>query len=236
MLYSLIMKKNTDILNKLRYESENANVVHLWLEGMFWKAYERSAYLFVRRISGYKPYKKFVRSVGGEVVAIGFPSKAIEKLLEGRSVEYVDSKHYVLNGFTVDAQELKNFQAWKKSIPSFPYHVLSPDEVQQRTERNEEKNEEKILENRNRKEAVNTASSTVIPGKEEAKHPVDVPADTILTREGYAVFAHSELCEQRAAVELVSELRRFRMESSTPLECMMFLAHLIKRSLELECN
>lgn len=61
------MKKNTDILNKLRYESENANVVHLWLEGMFWKAYERSAYLFVRRISGYKPYKEFVRSVGGEI-------------------------------------------------------------------------------------------------------------------------------------------------------------------------
>lgn len=94
---------------------------------MFWKAYERSAYLFVRRISGYKPYKKYVRSVGGEVVAIGFPSKAIEKLLEGRSVEYVDSKHYILNGFTVDAQELKNFQSWKKGIPSFPYHVLSPD-------------------------------------------------------------------------------------------------------------
>lgn len=233
------MKKNTDILNKLRYESENANVVHLWLEGMFWKAYERSAYLFVRRISGYKPYKKYVRSVGGEVVAIGFPSKAIEKLLEGRSVEYVDSKHYILNGFTVDAQELKNFQSWKKGIPSFPYHVLSPDEVQARGGQ-EEKKEMKVSELRSKKEPIKETQSAGKDGKTEVKHSVNISAypeqNSVSTREGYPAYVHTGTYEQQAAVELVNELRRFRMESSTPLECMMFLARLIKRSLEMENN
>ena len=233
------MKKNTDILNKLRYESENANVVHLWLEGMFWKAYERSAYLFVRRISGYKPYKKDVRSVGGEVVAIGFPSKAIEKLLEGRSVEYVDSKHYILNGFTVDAQELKNFQLWKKGIPSFPYHVLSPDEVQARGGQ-EEKKEMKVSELRSKKEPVKETQAAGKNGKTEVKHSVNISAypeqNSVSTREEYPAYVRTGTYEQQAAVELVNELRRFRMESSTPLECMMFLARLIKRSLEMENN
>lgn len=234
------MKKNTDILNKLRYESENANVVHLWLEGMFWKAYERSAYLFVRRISGYKPYKKFVRSVGGEVVAIGFPSKAIEKLLDGRSVEYVDSKHYILNGFTVDAQELKNFQSWKKEIPSFPYHVLSPDEMRQKEEQADEEKEVKAVEPPSKKEAAK--ETQVAPKNERAagNRGVSVSAypepQGILANEGYSSIARAGGCEQQAAESLMSELRRFRMESSTPLECMMFLAHLIKRSLEIENN
>lgn len=234
------MKKNTDILNKLRYESENANVVHLWLEGMFWKAYERSAYLFVRRISGYKPYKKFVRSVGGEVVAIGFPSKAIEKLLEGRSVEYVDSKHYILNGFTVDAQELKNFQSWKKGIPSFPYHVLSPDEVQQRVEQGEEKKEVKSSEPRSKRVPVKEVQAAGKSGRPEMKHPANVPAypeqNTVVQHDNYAAFTRADSYESQAVAELMNELRRFRMESSTPLECMMFLAHLIKQSLEMEKN
>lgn len=234
------MKKNTDILNKLRYEAENANVVHLWLEGMFWKAYERSAYLFVRRISGYKPYKKFVRSVGGEVVAIGFPSKAIEKLLEGRSVEYVDSKHYILNGFTVDAQELKNFQSWKKGIPSFPYHVLSPDEVQSKVEQEVEKKEVKTSETpvENRKQAVQEVQVNGRSGKMEVNHLINTPTNprqkAVLEKEAYVAFTRAESCEYQASMELMNELRRFRMESSTPLECMMFLAHLIKQSLEIE--
>lgn len=84
------MKKNIDTLNKLQLETVNTGVVHLWLEGMFWKAYERSAYIFVCRVSGYKPYKKWIKSVGGEVVAIGFPAKAFDKLLEGRAIDYVD--------------------------------------------------------------------------------------------------------------------------------------------------
>lgn len=232
------MKKNTDILNKLRYESENTNVVHLWLEGMFWKAYERSAYLFVRRISGYKPYKKYVRSVGGEVVAIGFPSKAIEKLLEGRSVEYVDSKHYILNGFTVDAQELKNFQSWKKGIPSFPYHVLSPDEVQLKAGQEEEKKEVKIAESRtkDKKEPVKEIQVTEKSGRGKAKYPAYSERNRLLEQEAHAAFLRAEACEQQSSMELINELRRFRMESSTPLECMMFLAHLIKRSLEIENN
>lgn len=195
------MKKNTDILNKLRYETDNTNVIHLWLEGMFWKAYERSAYLFVHRISGYKPYKKFVRAVGGEVVAIGFPTKSIDKLLDGRSVEYIDEKHYILNGFTVDAHELRDFQIWKKGVPSFPY---------------------RIVESGDR----SNLCCTVPSGKKEEKQPL---AKEPLISSSAECFA----CPPEIS-GLIEEIRRFRMESATPLECMMFLAQLIKQSLEIK--
>ena len=78
------MKRGTDTLNKLQLETVNAGVVHLWLEGMFWKAYERSAYIFCRRVNDYKPYKKWIKAVGGEVVAIGFPTKAFDRMVDGR--------------------------------------------------------------------------------------------------------------------------------------------------------
>lgn len=203
------MKKNTDILNKLRYETENANVIHLWLEGMFWKAYERSAYLFVHRISGYKPYKKFVRAVGGEVVAIGFPAKSVERLLEGRSVEYVDEKHYILNGFTVDSRELRDFQTWKKGVPSFPFHVVeqgdnpvaSDDVKQEKTEQ------------------IKKPEKPVKAERPAAKKPEMLPQPTACPPE---------------VRELIIDIRRFRMESATPLECMMFLSQLIKKSIEIE--
>lgn len=196
------MKKNTDILNKLRYETENANVIHLWLEGMFWKAYERSAYLFVHRISEYKPYKKFVRAVGGEVVAIGFPSKKLDKLLEGRSVEYVDEKHYVLNGFTVDTKELRDFQGWKKSVPAFPYHMVPQD---------------------------NQTSAS-----EQTKPAQAVPAEKPVSIKKNNQLPDNKMICPAAINNLLGDIRRFRMESATPLECMMFLAQIIKKSLEID--
>lgn len=233
------MKKNSDILNKLRYESENTNEVHLWLEGMFWKAYERSAYLFVRRISGYKPYKKFVRSVGGEVVAIGFPSKSIEKLLEGRSVEYVDEKHYILNGFTVDAQELRNFQMWKKGIPSFPYHVIEAGENKNDAMPGEKEGNEqsdKLKETVRLKETAEKEKEAVAVRKERRRLSEEVSRPREERVHSYEPYPAPLQRGQEERGALIEELRRFRMESSTPLECMMFLAHLIKKSLEIENN
>lgn len=195
------MKRTSDVLSKLRYENENTNVIHLWLEGMFWKAYERSAYLFVNRISGYKPYKKFVKAVGGEVVAIGFPTKALGKLLEGRSVEYIDDKHYILNGFTIDTQELKGYQLWKKGVASFPYYIVET--------------EKKPPE----EEGVGGSLSQTPVSVKEAESP--------------AVAYSQPLIHSASTWALVEEIRRFRMESSTPLECMMFLAQLIKKSLDI---
>ena len=195
------MKRGTDTLNKLQLETVNTGVVHLWLEGMFWKAYERSAYIFCHRINDYKPYKKWIKAVGGEVVAIGFPTKAFDRMVDGRVLEYIDEKHCLLTGFSVDAQELKGFQEWKKKLASFPYPVVTsdsrPDNAIQK---------EKIVDN-----AVLIGSSPALFSDGEGQTTV---IDGLMVR-------------LERAENIVGELRRFRMESATPLQCMIFLSGLI---------
>ena len=72
----------------LRREA-GGEAVHLWKEGVFWVAYERSAYWVHLRSAtrgcnplsknkeGYKPTKKYIKSVGGDVVTVGFPHNAL---------------------------------------------------------------------------------------------------------------------------------------------------------------
>jgi hypothetical protein len=50
--------------------------VNIYKEGVFWIAYEHSAYYFWL-MKGYKPTKKFVKTVKKEIVSIGFPQKAL---------------------------------------------------------------------------------------------------------------------------------------------------------------
>lgn len=196
------MKRGTDTLNKLQLETVNTGVVHLWLEGMFWKAYERSAYIFCHRVNGYKPYKKWIKAVGGEVVAIGFPTKAFDRMVDGRVVEYVDEKHCLLTGFSVDAQELKGFQEWKKKLASFPYPVVVSGNCAGNTVEEEKAGHNKIL----------TEPSEPVPLSDHRVQSVDF----------------EELLARLARAEtIIGELRRFRMESATPLQCMIFLSSLI---------
>jgi len=48
----------------------------LYKEGIFWVAYEQSAYAVWLR-KKYKPKKKYVKSAGMEIVSIGFPQSAL---------------------------------------------------------------------------------------------------------------------------------------------------------------
>jgi hypothetical protein len=50
--------------------------VNIYKEGVFWIAYEQSAYYFYVQ-KGYKPTKKFIKCIGQEVVSIGFPENAL---------------------------------------------------------------------------------------------------------------------------------------------------------------
>jgi hypothetical protein len=52
--------------------------VHIYKEGVFWIAYEQSAYYFWLE-KGYKPTKKLIKTVGKEVVSVGFPQNILDK-------------------------------------------------------------------------------------------------------------------------------------------------------------
>lgn len=68
------------IKEKLKAEVRNDRTVRLWPEGTFYKAYERSAYLFANQVRQYEVRKRYVNVVGQNVVSIGFPQTVLKSL------------------------------------------------------------------------------------------------------------------------------------------------------------
>ncbi|MDI9604879.1 MAG: hypothetical protein QM305_06075 [Bacteroidota bacterium] len=111
------MSSITDIL-----AMEKAQVARIILhrEGIFYKAYEYSAYLFVHYVRDYKPKRKYVKVAGQEVVSIGFPTSVLDSLPlppNAKVHKKEDSKERVvieLNEPTETEPEL--FAKWKNSV------------------------------------------------------------------------------------------------------------------------
>ena len=64
--------------------------IRLYSEGIFLKAYERSAWVACRVLHPFMVKKRAVRKVGQEVTSIGFPKTSLAKWAAGRRVESVD--------------------------------------------------------------------------------------------------------------------------------------------------
>ena len=60
------------IQEKVKISSE-ATKLTLFKEGMFYKCYNEDAMVFTQHVKAYKLSRKFVKSVGVELVSIGFP-------------------------------------------------------------------------------------------------------------------------------------------------------------------
>lgn len=67
---------------KEKIEHENPNQIHLYREGMFWKAYNQSAFHFFRLIKPYLVKKRYVKELKTEIVSMGFPHSILDDMLE----------------------------------------------------------------------------------------------------------------------------------------------------------
>lgn len=56
------------------------NELVLFLEGKFWKAYERSAYVLTK-LYNFKPSKRFIKLVEQEIISVGFPMEQLPKYI-----------------------------------------------------------------------------------------------------------------------------------------------------------
>lgn len=192
---------------KLAAETSNRDEIHLHLEGIFWKAYEKSAFLFVTHLSDFKATKKMVRAVKMDVVSVGFPSHSLEKVTEGRTVVKTDDdRHLVISG--LEPCNEKEFVEWKGKIPLFapsqeggaaaagslpPSHVPAYMQAQ-------------------RQQGMQAQAAAVGGGKGGAARCF--PAGT----------AGGDPVEKK----VLERLTGFRVESSTPVECMLFITQLQK--------
>lgn len=65
----------------IEFEETNTGVIRLYLEGSFYKAYERSAFAFCTRIKDYKVLRKESKTLGRDILYVGFPMTALDRTL-----------------------------------------------------------------------------------------------------------------------------------------------------------
>ena len=108
------------INEKIQYE--NGEWVHLWKEGVFWVAYEQSAYL-VSQVKKLKPTRKYVKAAGMEVVSVGFPGSVLEGIVSppvetGHALSLQITERTETHLILQSTQQIDNeeFVVWKNGI------------------------------------------------------------------------------------------------------------------------
>lgn len=97
--------------------SKDRLCIQLYSEGIFFKAYEHSAWLAYHVLNRFMVKKKYIKKAGQEIVSIGFPKTALHKWAAGHKMYeseteaaiYIDSSEY-------DSISDKDFSRWKDSI------------------------------------------------------------------------------------------------------------------------
>ena len=169
----------------IQIENGNRNTIILLREGIFWRAYEKSAYAFSMQVHPYKPTRKWVIAVKQVVVSLGFPVSAAENVLNGCKVLMRQEARLVLAASPIDPD---GFEVWKQTVPrSLPPAVVAPEPA--------------------------------------AASPVMEPAASSVVSP--AVSAVGQCCDG-----LADCIRRFNIESKTPVDCMLFLMELKRKLAE----
>lgn len=66
------------IVEKIQYAADK-KVITFFKEGLFYKCYNEDAMVFTQKVRAYKVQVRYVKSVGSEVLSLGFPISEIEK-------------------------------------------------------------------------------------------------------------------------------------------------------------
>lgn len=102
-----------EILNQ---ENENTGKIILRKEGIFWRAYEHSAYFFVKHIKSYNLTKSFFKNINANMVYLGFPDSLLLSVLEQveQKINMENETKFIEFG---NYSFLENeYETWKNSI------------------------------------------------------------------------------------------------------------------------
>ncbi|MDA3891466.1 MAG: hypothetical protein PF517_07340 [Salinivirgaceae bacterium] len=112
------------IIEKIQYAADKT-IFTLFKEGLFYKCYNEDAMVFARMVKNYKVNSKFVKSVGAEVLSLGFPVSEVEKgnisfevISEAiKAVSYKEETHGVVFSLNEDIKHdyLKYFEEIQKT-------------------------------------------------------------------------------------------------------------------------
>ena len=109
------------------HKRDRQDVIHLFGEGTFWRAYEQSAWLCVRSVNEFKVTKRQLKGIDSPVTFIGFPQTSLDKWFAAPfEILQREEKHVVV---AVPAEKLPEadlqtypqlFALWKDNLPLAP--------------------------------------------------------------------------------------------------------------------
>lgn len=112
---------------EIENQRASADVIHLFREGTFWRAYEMSAWLCVRCLHEFKATKRQMKDVAQPVVFVGFPASSFDKWVpDNLERQVVDDKHVVVMVGadrlpSTEPEELADmFAIWKDNVELSP--------------------------------------------------------------------------------------------------------------------
>lgn len=197
----------------IRAEAENTDRIILYKEGLFWKAYERSAYILCTQVWPFKPTKRCLKSLdGGHIVSVDFPWKHEDKHIRALERKHSSDERLILAA--VSAIDPADFEAWKAQLPLHtPAAPRRAGEVAVAADPEPP-----------RQAACTPPIVTCMPDE----HP------SVLTEEDTS-YERLPLPAERAADFTLStacivaeRIRQFNLAESTPMECMLFISDLKK--------
>lgn len=215
----------------IRTEAANTDRIILYREGLFWKAYERSAFAVCSQVRAFKTTKKALKTLGGgHLVSIGFPA-ASENAVCG-ALECISRGQDRVVFAAPRAVDAAEFEVWKAAQPL--------KEAVRRT---------KTAVAVDAGAGLGGAAADVAGTGAVAAGPGFAAGPGIAVAGNPAVAGH--LPEERmrspseaesrpgmryaeadfsltAACRVAGALKEFNLAEKTPLECMMFLSELKK--------
>lgn len=183
----------------IRAEADNTDRIILYKEGLFWKAYERSAYILCMQVRPFKPTKKSLKSLGGgHIVSVGFPWQHEQKHIG--TLERLESGDERLTLAAASAIDPADFEKWKAGLPlCLPTVKSKTDTAEGREQR--------------------VAEAFGVPAAAEVAAGRTSPA---------AALASSATVSATAALAAAERIRAFNLADSTPLDCMLLISELKK--------
>ncbi|WP_165357742.1 hypothetical protein [Alistipes senegalensis] len=203
----------------IRTEAANTDRIILYREGLFWKAYERSAFAVCSQVRAFKTTKKALKTLGGgHLVSIGFPA-ASENAVCG-ALECISREQDRVVFAAPRAVDAAEFEVWKAAQPL--------KEAVRRTKTAVAA----VDAGAGVGGAAGVAGGAVADVAATDSAPGHLPEERMRSpseaesRPGMR-YAEADF-SLTAACRVAGALKEFNLAEKTPLECMMFLSELKK--------
>ena len=177
-------------------ESHNQSEIHLFRQGMFYRAFERSC-VALRSIERYAVLKKRSAATGLEYIYSGFPASALDRITAGRGQTQVSEDYVIVSGRPVSDAELdrlkQNTPLAEPAGKPKPTTVAAPKtEIKTETKAEPKTTTEPVVE-------LNFTQPTASDGAPQERQHLPTP------------------------LTLLELIRRFDLKGASPVMCKLFL-------------